>query len=197
MQAKSSFGRMTAIAMVGAALVWGAAQAERALADETSVIKERIAIMKANGKAMKVLAPMFKNKVPYDAQAVREAAETIKAGGGSKLADLFPEGSLSDKSYALPAIWEDWSRFAALSDDMVLYSAGLIASANNPRLPDDNVLEGSDTLGNQGTTLGDADQAPTAPRDPLQLAELSPDISFTALLETCGSCHKEFRKDDD
>ncbi len=196
MQAKPGFTRLTAIALVGSAILLGTLQVDRVLADEDPDIKARIAMMKENGKAMKVLAPMFKGKVAYDAMAVREAAATIKKNGGSELTKLFPEGSLSDKSYALPSIWQDWPQFARLSDDMTLYAAGLMEAANNPRIPDDNVLEGADTLGNQGATLGDADKAPTAPRDPLQLAELSPDISFTALLETCGTCHTEFRKDD-
>ncbi|MEO1192861.1 MAG: cytochrome c [Pseudomonadota bacterium] len=156
-------------------------------------IKERMALMKDMGQAMRTLAPIFKGTVAYDAEAVRSAAETIRARSGKEMTRLFPEGSLSAQSEALPAIWTDWERFAMLADELGFYATGLSAAAGNPRT--DSGSQGGGTLGGQAATLGEQ-AGEAAPKDPEALGKLSPDVAFSAMAQTCGTCHTSFRKDD-
>ena len=158
------------------------------LAQEDPNIQARGQLMKDLGKAVKSVAPMFKDRAPYDADAVRGAATAIETRGGKELTALFPEGSLDAKSESLPAIWEDWEDFARLAEDLVLYGRALSAAAGNPRTEAEAAAAGA--------LLGDL-AAPELSSDPATLAVLSPNIPFEALLKTCGSCHTKFRKKDE
>ncbi|MBC6416564.1 MAG: cytochrome c [Rhodospirillales bacterium] len=158
------------------------------LAQKAPDIQAREQLMKDLGKAVKSVAPMFKDRAPYDADAVRGAATAIETLGGKELTALFPEGSLNAESEALPAIWEDWEDFARLAEDLVLYGRALSAAAGNPRTAAEAPAAGA--------ILGDL-AAAEPPSDPATLAALSPNISFEALLKTCGSCHTRFRKKDE
>ncbi len=169
---------------LAAGLILPAAQA-----DDADAIKARSALMKDMGKSMKTLVPMFKGEVPYDAETVKAAALVIQEHSGPALTELFPEGSTGPNSYALPAIWTDWDRFANLAADLNLYAQGLVAAADNPIVPAGEAAGGG--------TLG----APASPdaglsREPAELAAMSPDLVFQAVGKTCGTCHKEFRKED-
>ncbi len=172
---------------LGSGQILPSAQADDAAAD----IKARSQLMKDNAKAVKAMLPMFKGEVDYDAEVIRQSAALIQSHGGSELTKLFPEGSVGPNSYALPAIWQDWHTFAALADDLVLYSEGLVAAAGNPRTGGESSSQG--TLGQ--STLGQTAQ-PSVPRDPEALAKLSPDVVFQALGNTCNTCHTKFRKED-
>ncbi|MBC6406538.1 MAG: cytochrome c [Rhodospirillales bacterium] len=158
------------------------------LAQEDPDIQAREQLMKDLGKAIKSVAPMFKDQAPYDADAVRGAATAIETRGGKELTALFPEGSLDAESEALPTIWENWEDFARLAEDMVLYGQALSAAAGNPRTTAEAPAAGA--------ILGDL-AALEPPSDPATLAALSPNISFEGLLKTCGSCHSKFRKKDE
>ncbi|GAB5471527.1 MAG: cytochrome c [Rhodospirillales bacterium] len=187
-----TFGRLSAAALLGVLMTAGSLTAP--VAQENADVEARIQLMKDLGKAMKVLGPIFKGAVPYDAVSVREAAGAIRARSGAELTKLFPEGSLVGKTEALPTIWQDWETFTVLADDLGFYAEGLIAAAENPRDQAGAGQQGG-TLGQQGGTLGQQ-AAPSVPRDPATLATLSPDVSFGALAKTCGTCHTDFRKDD-
>ena len=128
-----------AAAMAVVTLVIGAfgvgALAPRALAHggATGIVKERMDLMDAIGEAMKELTALMRGKEPYDAGRVRTLADRIGAHGGEKLTSLFPAGSLMGTTEALPAIWTDWDRFAALADEVSVYADALAAAADNPR----------------------------------------------------------------
>lgn len=67
------------------------------------MVAKRIAIMKSNGGLLRSAGGLTGD----DAVA---AADTLIAGF-SDLTVLFPEGSITADSRALPAIWENWEKF--------------------------------------------------------------------------------------
>jgi cytochrome c556 len=73
-------------------------------------IKQRQALMKKNGEATKVVAPMLKGEKPYDAAAAASAMKTI-SGTLDEFITLFPEGSTSKDSVAKPEIWQNKKDF--------------------------------------------------------------------------------------
>ncbi len=187
MARKTRIVQLSASLAVAVSLATGAALLP-AQADDNPDVQARIALMKDIGKAMKTLGASFKGKIPYDPEAVREAAAAIEQRSGIELTKLFPEGSAVGKSAALPAIWEDWDSFTKLADDLGFYAQGLVNSAGNPRVAPE--ASGSDTLG------GQASAPKQLTTDPAALAAMSPDVVFQALGKTCGTCHTDFRKED-
>jgi cytochrome c556 len=89
-----------------------AAAASFALAHEgaTGVVKERMDLMKGQGKNMKLIGDMAKGKRRFDAEKAAAAARDL-GSTTKKIPELFPEGSSGHPSEALDAIWEDWHRF--------------------------------------------------------------------------------------
>jgi cytochrome c556 len=77
---------------------------------QDGAIKKRQEIMKKNGETAKLITAMFKGEQPYDAVA---AATAIKGIGGAmdEFITLFPEGSTSTDSAALPEIWKNKADF--------------------------------------------------------------------------------------
>ncbi len=76
----------------------------------TGVVKERMMAMKSMGDNMKALSLMVTGRAPYNAKQIKNIAATIK-GHTSNTAKLFPKGSISGPSEALPNIWTDWEAF--------------------------------------------------------------------------------------
>ena len=74
---------------------------------QSDVIEQRIKLMKANGAASKALKAAVADK---DYATIELKAKDI-AGNMDKVDNLFPKGSMSDKSRALPAIWDKWDEF--------------------------------------------------------------------------------------
>lgn len=99
----------------------------------TGIVKERMDHMKSIKDSMKVLGPIFKGAVAYDAAAVRTEARALSAKGGRAMTDLFPEGSIEGPSEALPAIWQEWDTFAASAQELEASAALLAETAANPR----------------------------------------------------------------
>ncbi|WP_162232834.1 cytochrome c [Cypionkella psychrotolerans] len=97
---------------------------------------ERMMGMSAMKTLMADLAPMMQGNVPYDGIAVQEAAFALQGHAGETLTGLFPQDDIPKASYAKREIWTDWERFAALSEELRLYSEGLsIAAANGLDAP--------------------------------------------------------------
>ena len=81
------------------------------------VVKDRMDMMGEIARAMKTIGQMIKGEVSYDAEAAKAAANEIY-GHMSHMTEMFPEGSTEKPSEALPAIWENWDEFVALSDKL-------------------------------------------------------------------------------
>jgi cytochrome c556 len=69
---------------------------------QEDVIEKRQKLMKANSADAKAIKAGVESK---DYAAIETKAKDI-AGNMDKVGDLFPKGSTSEKSRALPAIWE-------------------------------------------------------------------------------------------
>jgi cytochrome c556 len=98
-----------------------------ALADP---IADRQALMKSNGKAAGMLAPMVKGEKPFDAEVVLAALTTLNQNAQKiDVAVLFPAGT--DKggdTTASPKIWEDMSGFQAKMDKFKADAAAAVAA---------------------------------------------------------------------
>ncbi len=109
--------------VVAACLVVGMATTALGQAD---VIKERQAMMKANGGAVGTLVKMVKGEAPFDAAVVKGALETIDKS--KTYADLFPVGSDQGETKALPTIWSDNAGFKAALAKLITADEALLAN---------------------------------------------------------------------
>ena len=188
----------------------------------TGVVMERMMGMSAMKTIMAELAPMMQGAVTYDGVAVREAAFALQAHAGETMTGLFPQGDIPAASYARPEIWTDWERFAALSEELRLYTEGLAVAAANgldapaPLVSNDAVgtMPGMDRSSIQmpakpeGFTvaelMGVTSRAATSPATIVSVAAETqiPGIDFAAMAaddvferisQTCASCHSQFR----
>jgi cytochrome c556 len=100
----------------------------------TGIVKERMDLMSAIGKKMKMVASMVKGETEFDGSEISKAAAQMSEHAG-KINKLFPEGSLQMHSEALPTIWTNWDRFTQLSDDLVVEAKKLseVASSGDKR----------------------------------------------------------------
>jgi len=94
----------------------------------TGVVKERMRMMKSMAEATKGTAEMLKGKIPMEATWIAGKAEAI-AHDATKMVGLFPNGSLKHPSEALPAIWQESTRFRALATQLEA-NAKVLSSAS-------------------------------------------------------------------
>jgi cytochrome c556 len=78
------------------------------LGQAQDVIEKRQKLMESNIDALKAIRAAEKEK---DYNTIQAKAKEI-SGNMSRVADLFPKGSISEKSDAHPAIWERWDDFS-------------------------------------------------------------------------------------
>lgn len=103
--------RLTAI--LSAAAVAVVAFGATAVPAQSDPIKERMHLMKENGKHAKALVQMIKGQKPYDAKAV-EAAFAQWHETAKTLPGLFPPDSKTGQdTRAAPAIWQKKKNFDA------------------------------------------------------------------------------------
>lgn len=110
------------------ALAAGAAAGALAHSGATGVVKERMDGMEAMSDAAKAIGAVKIGALPFDPDLIRRAAGEISRQARAAH-DLFPEGSSTGKSEALPAIWTERARFDALLDDLIAAADRLEAAA--------------------------------------------------------------------
>ena len=97
-----------------------------ALADGEVEVQYRQAVMKSIGGHMASMATILKNQVHMEDLV-------LHARGLAGLADIapeiFPEGSNTEKSKALPAVWENPEKFSEAMQRMVDAAEGMASAA--------------------------------------------------------------------
>ncbi|MGL4235079.1 c-type cytochrome [Tabrizicola sp.] len=95
--------------MLGAVLTAGVAYAEGERTDPNAIARSEL--MKANGKAIGVLADMAGGKTAFDAAAAEAAKATLIEDFG-KIEAVFKEPGADDPaSESKPEIWTNWEDF--------------------------------------------------------------------------------------
>jgi cytochrome c556 len=191
---------LTATLVVGlsSSLVFGAL----AHGGATGIVKERMDNMLGMAKALKVLVAVFNGERDYEAKAVRSAADAIATHSGENLLKLFPQHSLQEGSEARPEIWQDWSTFSAMANDLELYTLALSKNADQPgsssqtsSMMGGGMMSGGMMGGSSGMMgggmMGSAPGKPT----PQMLEQMPPRALFGMVTQTCSSCHSRFRKE--
>ena len=91
---------------------------------QADVIEKRQKLMKSNSAAAKAIKKGVEEK---DYATIETKTKDIM-GNMDQVLDLFPPGSTSEKSRALPAIWEKWDEFSK-NPGKVKKAAGELAEA--------------------------------------------------------------------
>jgi cytochrome c556 len=138
----------------------------------TGIVKERMDGMGVLSTAMKSILAQTQSKTP-DPEALKEAARAIQDHAGEAMTKRFPEGSLDYPSEAKEAIWQDWTRFQHLAQQLDLLAKGLEFAAANPLTGKRAELQDNRML--------------------MDIGAMGPDEVFTLLGKNCVACHKEFR----
>ena len=91
-------------------------------------IEQRKENMKERGTVMRILGPIAQGKADFDAAIVQEALRKLDANAdaAADVEALWPQGSDSGDTKALPAIWADFDGFKAANDK---YAAAVAAAA--------------------------------------------------------------------
>jgi len=187
--------------VIGAVVVSAIAATAFAHGGATGIVKERMDGMSVLGKTVKTLAPMMRGEGSYDAEAVRQGAQTIRAHAGTSLTKLFPIGSGGMPSEAKDAVWQDWEEFSALAEQLHLYSEGLSLAADNGLMMSNEAQAdtgsmmggGSTMMGGGSTMMGGTAPVMASQMGLEELSEMSADGVFAMVSQTCSSCHTKFR----
>ncbi|MES0827020.1 c-type cytochrome [Ruegeria sp. SCP11] len=160
----------------------------------TGVVKERMDGMGVMKEAMKVLTPIMRGQVDYDAAVVRERSEDISRHAGEALTRLFPEGSLDAPSEAKPEIWQDWEAFSALADQLRVMADGLAEASENGLMMAGEAPAVGDMMGGQGgSMMGGSTMGTGVGANMMDLSQMPADRVFTMMGQVCSACHTRFR----
>lgn len=96
-------------AMLGIALVTGAAFAEGERTDPNSIARGEL--MKLIGANIGILGDMAGGKTPHDAAAAEAAKAALIAATGAIEATFMDQGGADPASIAKPEIWANWDDF--------------------------------------------------------------------------------------
>ena len=105
------------IATASVAITLGAAFAH---GGATGIVKERMDGMMAMGKALNVVADMFKGISPYTPAKVAESADIVRSHA-LEMKQLFPDTKASREgkgTEALPVVWQNLEDFMTLADQL-------------------------------------------------------------------------------
>lgn len=109
------------------------AVAATAVMAQADVIKERQTLLKEFGNVTKPVGGMLRGNVPFDLAQVQAALDTY-AKNAKVLPTLFPAGSDTGDTEALPAVWADKAdfdaRFAKLAADATAARAAITDEAS-------------------------------------------------------------------
>lgn len=122
--------RLNAIRTVAGSVLLAASLGVAGVAS-ADVIEDRSKLMKNIGGSTGAMASMIKGEKPYSAAEMAKHANAIKGYAG-QIVGLFPKGSLSPKSEAKAAIWENWDGFKAAAAKLEA-SAAAVAAASSDR----------------------------------------------------------------
>ncbi len=105
----------------------------QAVSRPISIVTMRIEAMADVKLIVKDIKAMLKGRIPYSADAIRWNAEALKIHA-SQILLLFPKGSGTGKTGALPQIWTDWPGFETRTIEFHA-SALMLAGAADQELP--------------------------------------------------------------
>jgi cytochrome c556 len=112
-------------ALLGTTL--GGAGAVQAADDPAAVFEYRKHVMGILAGSISNVFAVLEGKASYP-QHLAGSAKALDAAAGMVL-DVFPEGSATPESRALPEIWTDWAKFEAAGKALQAASAELVAAA--------------------------------------------------------------------
>lgn len=185
---------------LAAAVVFPAALA-LAHGGATGIVKERMDLMDAIGKAHKKLTAMFKGVEAYDPRSVRMQAELIGRHAGEAMTRLFPNGSMTGPTEARPEIWRNWDEFTALAARLERFSQGLAAAADNggvagspaAGMMGQGSMMGQGTMMGQGAMMGQGMSGGGEGPSLEMLAGMPAAAVYTMMTQVCADCHTRFR----
>ncbi|MAS04790.1 MAG: cytochrome C [Ahrensia sp.] len=168
----------------------------------TGIVKERMEAMGTMSDVVKALSAMMRGETAYNADAVRDGAETIRRHAGEALTGLFPEGSGGEPSEAKAEVWSNWDEFSALAAQLETLSEGLGLAADNGLMSGSGgqaqggmMGGGTGMMGSANTMMGGT--APMMGRggsfDAAVLAAMPADGVFNMIAQSCSACHTKFR----
>jgi cytochrome c556 len=198
---------VSAVALIGC--LAGPVGLDASEAKRTGVVKERHELMERFEELTERLFAMRHGELTYDAEIVRKAAAEIKAGAGSHLVKLFPEGSGGAPSDALPTVWQNKDFFAHLADRLGDIAAVLEKDAGTkpegatslPKKWEDVPIMGA--AGGPGGMMGQG-RGPMMGQGmmgrgmmgtgPGMMAGGAVESDLWHLAHVCNTCHADFRK---
>ncbi len=166
----------------------------------TGIVKERMDAMSAMGKAVKSIAPMMRGEIAYDADVVRQAAQTFSTHSGEAMTSLFTEGTGGAPSEAKDAIWTKWEEFSELAERLGVISEGMVGAADNGLMAASESATSSSTMMGGGSSMmgggatmmgGDATMGSVMTAE--QIAGMPVDGAFNMVTQVCSACHTKFR----
>lgn len=171
-------------------LVGAAAAIAATHVPDKPIIAARQASMKEMAAAAREIAGMFAGKIAYDANAFRQAAETIHRRT-SALTTEFPADSLGSPSAAKPEIDQSREEFDAFAHHIGTLASALATEAD--KAPADGISSamrmgkdmpmGGSLLGKRASAAEEADPSKLPAEHILHL-----------ILQDCTSCHAKFRE---
>ncbi|MCA1443749.1 cytochrome c [Ensifer sp. IC4062] len=180
--------KMKAFGLILAGVTVLAFSAASAPASEPDIIvQQRQQDMKAMANAAKTIDAMFKGSSPYNAKAFKDAAETIGSHSGERLSSLFDRSIAAPGSKASASIGPERQKFDKLAADLGVYASALSSAADrNPDVlgPQMRMQAGDTMMGGPLARKANADR---------DVRSMPAEHAFHLMLQTCTSCHAEFR----
>ncbi|NRP74683.1 hypothetical protein ILFOPFJJ_05605 [Ensifer psoraleae] len=151
------------------------------------IVQQRQQDMKAMANAAKTIDAMFKGSSPYDAKAFKAAAETIGSHSGEKLSSQFDGSIAASGSKASVNIGAERQKFDKLAAELAVYASALAAAAErnlHVLSPQMRMQAGEAMMGGPLARKAQPDR---------DVRSMPAEHAFHLMLQTCTSCHAQFR----